>query len=282
MKRALTALVLGCVGSGVAAFAAGGQEPPARVTLTRLDCGATKEPRDVAIFSDTSAYEGVKKSLVASCYLIRHGDDLMLWDTGYPAATKTDPKSPIAMRSTVVEQLRALGVAPAQVARLGISHHHGDHIGQTRDFPGATLLIGQGDWAALTATPAATGFGAPDPVPVAHWISGGGKVEQVRGDLDVFGDGSVVMLDTPGHTPGHHSLLVKLKGRGPVLLTGDLAHFQENYDTGGLPSFNTNRADTIASLDRFKTMARNLKATVIIQHDPRDVAKLPPFPAAAD
>ncbi len=282
MKRALLALVCGCLGSGVAAFAAGGQEPPVRVTLARLDCGATKQPRDMAIFSDTRAYEGVTKPLVASCYLIRHGDELMLWDTGYPAATKTDPDSPMLMKATVVEQLRALNVAPAQVMRVGVSHHHGDHTGQARDFPGATLLIGQGDWAALTATPAAAGFGAPDPKPVAHWISGGGKVEQVRGDLDVFGDGSVVMLDTPGHTPGHHSLLVRLKGRGPVLLTGDLAHFQENYETDGVPSFNTNRADTLASLDRFKTMARNLKATVIIQHDPRDVAKLPAFPRAAE
>ncbi|WP_375427089.1 N-acyl homoserine lactonase family protein [uncultured Sphingomonas sp.] len=282
MKRALAALVLGCLGSGVAAFAAGGKDPPVRVTLTRLDCGATKQPRDIAIFSDTRAYEGVKKSLVASCYLIRHGDELMLWDTGYPVATKTDPQSPIALNATVVEQLRALNIIPAQVTRVGVSHHHGDHTGQARDFPGATLLIGRGDWAALTAAPASTGFGAPDPAPVAHWISGGGKVEQVRGDLDVFGDGSVVMLDMPGHTPGHHSLLVKLKAKGPILLTGDLAHFQENYDTGGVPGFNTDRADTIASLDRFKAMARNMKATVVIQHDPRDVGKLPAFPAAAD
>ena len=282
MKRALVALVFGCVGSGVAAFAAGAQETPARVTLTRLDCGASKEPRDVAAFSDTRAYDGVKKSLVASCYLIRHGDELMLWDAGYPATSKTDPKSPIAMKATLVEQLGALGVAPAKVTRVGASHYHGDHIGQARDFPGAMLLIGRDDWAALTDKPAAPGFGAPDPAPVAHWVSGGGKVEQVRGDLDVFGDGSVVMLDMPGHTPGHHSLLVRLKGRGPVLLTGDLAHFQENYDTAGVPAFNTDRADTLASLDRFKRMAANLKATVIIQHDPRDVTKLPTFPQAAE
>lgn len=282
MKQALFALVLGCLGSGVAAFAAGGQEVPVRVTLTRLDCGASKGPRDIAAFSDTRAYDGVKKPLVASCYLIRHGEELMLWDTGYPAATKTDPSSPLLMKATLVEQLRAVGVAPAQVTRVGASHYHGDHIGQARDFPDATLLIGRDDWAALTDKSAAPGFGAPDPAPVAHWISGGGKVEQVRGDLDVFGDGSVVMLDMPGHTPGHHSLMVRLKARGPVLLTGDLAHFQQNYNSNGVPAFNTDRADTLASLDRFKKMAANLKATVIIQHDPADIAKLPAFPQAAD
>ena len=100
-------------------------------------------------------------------------------------------------------------------------------------------------------------------------------------DKDVFGDGTVVMLNTPGHTPGHHSLLVKLKEKGHVLLPGDLAHFHENYDSDGVPTFNTDRAETLASLDRFKQIATNLKATVIIQHDARDVSKLPAFPAAA-
>jgi hypothetical protein len=74
---------------------------------------------------------------------------------------------------------------------------------------------------------------------------------------------------------------VKLKEMGNVLITGDLAHFRENYETNGIPSFNTDRAASLASLDRFKRIATNLKATVIIQHDERDVTKLPAFPAAA-
>jgi N-acyl homoserine lactone hydrolase len=97
----------------------------------------------------------------------------------------------------------------------------------------------------------------------------------------VFGDGTVVMLNTPGHRPGHHALLVKLKGMGNVVLSGDLAHFRENYDNDGVPNFNTNRAETIASVERAKQIAANTKATVIIQHDARDVSKLPVFPAAA-
>jgi glyoxylase-like metal-dependent hydrolase (beta-lactamase superfamily II) len=97
----------------------------------------------------------------------------------------------------------------------------------------------------------------------------------------VFGDGTVVMFRTPGHTPGHSSLLVKLKDKGPVILIGDLAHFHENYDSNGVPSFNYDRAATVASLERVKKMAGNLKATVIIQHDLRDIGKLPAFPAVA-
>jgi N-acyl homoserine lactone hydrolase len=91
----------------------------------------------------------------------------------------------------------------------------------------------------------------------------------------------VIMLYTPGHTPGHHSLLVKLPQKGAVLLSGDLAHFRENYETNGVPTFNTDRAQTLASLDRVKKIVAGNKATVIIQHDARDLDKLPVFPASA-
>jgi hypothetical protein len=75
-------------------------------------------------------------------------------------------------------------------------------------------------------------------------------------------------------------LLVKLAS-GNVLLTGDLYHFHEQVLIKGVPPFNTDRADTLASMDRFDRIAKNLKAKVIIQHEPADVAKLPRFPAAA-
>ena len=278
MKIILFAMALGS-GAVVAAQQATPAAPPPRVTLTRLDCGRSAEPRDIAGFSDTNAYDGIKMALVASCYLIRHSDEYMLWDTGYPVPPKDKPQPGFLMPLSVIEQLRVLGVDPARVTRVGVSHYHGDHIGQARDFPAATLVIGANDWVALTAAERAPGV---DPAPLAPWTTGGGKVEQVRGDKDVWGDGSVTLIDTPGHTPGHHSLLVRLKGKGPVLLTGDLAHFARNYAANGVPRFNTNRADTLASLDRFKQMAANLKATVVIQHDPADIAKLPPFPQAAD
>ena len=85
----------------------------------------------------------------------------------------------------------------------------------------------------------------------------------------------------PGHTPGHRSVMVKLSEKGSVILVGDAAHFRENYDTNGVPTFNVSRADTLASMDRIKKLASVHRATVIIQHDARDVGKLPAFPAAA-
>jgi len=265
--------------AGILATAAAVSQTPPELTLTRLDCAGGQAPADIARFSDTNAYEGKKQQLTASCYLVRHGDEYLMWDTGYPAAATAGaaPSGP-TVKVSLVDQLAQLKLKPEQIKFVGISHYHGDHIGQAASFPQATLLIGKGDWDALTATPPQ--FNA-NPAPVAHWVSGGGKVEPVPRDKDVFGDGSVMMLDTPGHTPGHHSLLVRLKEKGNVLLTGDLAHFRENYDGNGVPTFNTNRADTLASLDRFRKIATNLQATVVIQHDPRDVEKLPAFPAAA-
>ncbi len=272
MQRKLTMLALGICANALAAVPVLAETPD--VTLTRLDCGTPQPPTDVALrFTDTYAYNGVKIQFVYSCYLIKHGDDYMVWDTGHAMTT---PK--VAPKVSLVDLLAKVGVKPDNIKFVGISHYHDDHIGQVDSFPNATLLIGKNDWDVLT-DPAKANIAHP--VTFTPWIKGGGKVEPLPGDKDVFGDGTVVMLNTPGHTPGHHSLLVRLKGMGNVLLTGDLAHFHENYDSDGVPSFNVDRAATLASLDRFKKIAANLKATVIIQHDERDIGKLPAFPAAA-
>ena len=100
------------------------------------------------------------------------------------------------------------------------------------------------------------------------------------GDRDIFGDGKVVMLSTPGHTPGHHSLLVRLPS-GPVILSGDLWHFTEQVANDGVPPFNTDRAQTLASMDRIRKLARNIGARVVIQHERDDIGKLPTFPEPA-
>ncbi len=249
------------------------QTPPT-VTLTRLQCGSNAAPTDVGLrFSDTYSYTGLKVQLTFSCYLIKHGDDYMIWDTGNPVGSAAT-----APKTSLTELLAQLKVTPAQVKYVGISHYHGDHTGQARQFPQATLLIGKGDWDVITDPKPVTPM---DPAVFAPWTSGEGKVEPVVGDKDVFGDGSVVMLYTPGHTPGHHSLLVKLKETGNVIISGDLAHFHENYETNGVPTFNSDRSQSLASLDRIKKLATSLKATVIIQHDQRDVDKLPAFPTSA-
>jgi len=247
--------------------------------LTRLDCG-TVHVNQLNAFSDTMSYPQQSRDLTSSCYLIQIGQAYMLWDTGLPATAKdqpNDPSKPMSptLRKTIVEQLAELGIKPEQIGLIGISHYHFDHIGQAADFPKAKLIIGAGDLAVMRKSEAVG-------KPVANWLVEGAKVEGFDGDKDLFGDGSVTMLALPGHTPGHHGLLVKLPKTGAVLLSGDVAHFHENLDSDGVPAFNTDRADSLAAMDRFRKLARSLKAVAIIQHDPRDIAKLPAFPAGAE
>ncbi len=239
--------------------------------MKRIECGTPQPPVPVnPRFSDTFSYGDLKLQFVYSCYLIKHDDQYLLWDTGHAMTT---PK--VAPKVSIVDQLAQANVKPEQINFVGISHYHADHTGQVGSFPKATLLIGKGDWDAITAPKPAEGVNFK---PFENWISGGGTVEPVPLDKDVFGDGSVMMLYTPGHTPGHHSLLVKASS-GNFIITGDAVHFRENYETDGVPSFNYDRAKTVASIERLKKIAANLNATVVIQHDARDVDKVPAISA---
>lgn len=257
----------------------------ADVELWRLDCG-TVQVNDLNMFSDTRAYTGETRELTASCYLIRHGEDYLIWDTGLPADLKgaevneTDALSP-TLDATLEEQLAELDLTPADIGRIGISHYHFDHTGQAATFPEAELLIDTRDWDVLSAEPLPTfAEGFANPALVKPWQEGG-KLTTTTGDTDIFGDGSVTMLTMPGHTPGSTALLVQLADTGPVLLSGDVVHFEEQIDNEGVPTFNTDRSDTVSSIDRMTKLADNAGATLIIQHDPRDVEKLPAFPQSA-
>jgi glyoxylase-like metal-dependent hydrolase (beta-lactamase superfamily II) len=209
----------------------------------------------------------------------------MLWDTGLPDEDLGLPlQGPGSSKGetlarTLPDQLASIDVKPEQIAIIGISHYHLDHTGQAEHFPRARLIMGKADIAALRSP--TDRYAKLYAKPLQHWLDGGGELEEVDADRDVFNDKSVVMLSLPGHTPGHHGLLVKLAGKGYLLLSGDVAHFRENYDNNGVPTFNIDRAQSLASLDRFKGLAKNLRATVVIQHESGDIAKLPIFPASA-
>jgi N-acyl homoserine lactone hydrolase len=282
MPGRLILLVVGACANAWVVAPAWAQAAP-EITLTRLDCGTPRGAvADLGFnFSDTFGGNVPNIRLVFSCYLIKHGDDYMMWDTGWGMSA-----GPVAPKTSLVDLLAQVNVKPQQIKYVGISHYHGDHVGQVNSFPKATLLIGKGDWDVLTGPKLPPSIRRPpgdivSSEPLMNWISGDGTVEPVLLDKDVFGDGTVIMLNTPGHTPGHHVLLVKLPRTGNLLLSGDLAHFRENYDNNVVTGFNSSRADTLASIDRVKQIAANLKATVIVQHDPRDVDKLPAFPASA-
>jgi N-acyl homoserine lactone hydrolase len=237
-----------------------------KVQLWRIDCG-----------------DFGPKSLVNSCYLIHHDDKLMIWDAGFPGEWVGKPLSPETRSTTVptslVSQLARLGITPDRIDIVAISHLHWDHLGQSASFPKARLLIGKEDWEALTAPQPDSRL---EPDRLAPWIKGGAPMEAVPGDKDVFGDGTVMMVATPGHTLGHHALLVRLPHFGAVMLSGDLYHSSDQYRDKRVSKGNADQAKTAESMRRFDDLAAAEKATVIIQHESGDVTKLPLFPKAAE
>ena len=249
-------------------------------SVVRLDCGSAEFKDMNGFFSDRpGVYPPGGGKVTDSCYLIRHGDEVLLWDTGLSGALKggkADMGDMVAtLDSTIVEQLATLGIKPGDVDIVGISHHHDDHTGQLGDFPQARLIIGAGDFIKAQAKPPQGG----EPT-IAPWLKPDAKATKLTADLDIFGDGSVVAMHLPGHTPDHLALLVNLKS-GPILLSGDLYHSLDAREKRGVPPFNTSREQTLASMDAFEAKAKATGAKVVIQHEPRDIAKLPAFPKAA-
>lgn len=248
---------------------------PADLSLTRLDCGHAEFKDMNGFFSDRpGVYPPGPGKVTDSCYLIRHADHQMVWDTGFPASAKDKPMVQDGMVAgidrTLSEQLAELGIKPEDVDVLGISHMHGDHVGQAAQFTKAKLIVGKGDFEQSA--------GKDDPF--GNWRGQGKPVELLTADKDIFGDGSVVALHLPGHTPDHLALLVNLKS-GPVLLTGDLYHSTIAREKRAVPGFNTSKEQTLQSMDKFEALAKKTGAKVVIQHEPNDIGKLPAFPEAA-
>lgn len=258
------------------------QEAP-DLEMWQLDCG-TIELSDAGDFSDAHLYDGEERTLVVNCYLIRNADQYMLWDAGLSkdliGISYTEGAFTVSMKRSLVDQLAELTLSPEDINLAAVSHYHFDHTSQLADFPDATLLIGAADWDVVKAAQEPNQL--VDPRPFTPWLGEDtAPVTAIAQDHDVFGDGSVLIKATPGHTPGHASLLVRLPEKGDILLTGDLYHFEEQVTNRGVPQFNTNRADTLASMARFDAIAKSLDATVIIQHDSRHLDRLPTFPESA-
>lgn len=253
---------------------------PAAVRLYTLDCGRI-ENTNLTFFSDTGEHAGEHGTLVVPCYLIRDGDRWLLWDTGLGDTLATAPQAARedgerwTVTHTLVSQLAQLGLKPDDVTFVALSHLHADHAGNIGLFTHSTVLIGAPELAFVKGNP-------PGTDPRINASLAALKIKPLFIDEDVFGDGQVVSFATPGHTPGHRSLLVKLPKAGAVMLSGDLWHSRENYEKSLIPQFNTSRADTLASIDRFHRMAERLHARVVIQHAPEDFKAMPAFPAYLD
>ncbi len=218
--------------------------------------------------------EGKTMDFVDTCYLIKHVKGWFLWDTGIADSVAAmpnglvpaDPKAVTWRRpKTLQAQLEQLGLKPDDVRAMAVSHTHPDHIGNVELFPQAMLYVQKAeyDWPGADNAPR---FKPSHPV------------ELLTGDKDVFGDGSLTILSTPGHTPGHQSLLVKLPKTGAVLLSGDAVHFKDNWDNRRVPSMNVDKDQSAASMQKIADTLAKEKAQLWINHDKaqRDGQKMAP------
>ncbi len=218
--------------------------------------------------------EGKTMDFVDTCYLVEHAKGWFLWDTGVADSVAAmpnglvpaDPKAVTWRRpKTLAAQIEQLGLKPADIKAMAVSHTHPDHTGNVELFPQATLYVQKAeyDWPGANNAPR---FKPSHPV------------ELLAGDKDVFGDGSVTILSTPGHTPGHQSLLVKLPKTGAVVLSGDAVHFRDNWDNRRAPSMNIDKDQSAASMQKIADTLAKEKGQLWINHDKaqRDSQKMAP------
>lgn len=248
----------------------------AALTVNVLDCGKITIS-DLDAFSSAGDYAGQADEFTDTCYLVNHPNGRLLWDLGLPTQLVGQPPFTqqiftVSVEKSIKDQLSALGILPSEITYVSISHSHFDHVGQVDQVQGSTWLVNQKEYDAMFPPD-----GAPlaDPTLAPTYALFQPMERQIIGaEHDVFGDGSVVIFETSGHTPGHASLQLKMPETGPVLLTGDLYHRTESRALGRVPRFNYNEADTVAAFAAFEARAAELGAKVIIQHEPADIAPL--------
>ncbi len=253
--------------------------------LYRLDCGHS-------LANDESVWtpgQNVGRSIEFSstCWLIKHRHDWLLWDTGVPESTLNDPRGWSTLPKLIVyhldrsltDQFAEIGLKPGDIGRVAISHTHGDHIGNMGLFPNATIVMQRAEYNWIHS-PDGPNDNVNQLMALARKLLGTPKnLQLVDGDTDIFGDGSVTLVSTPGHTPGHQSLLVHLKKSGFIILSGDVVHLEGNFEKNIVPSLNTDKAQSLASMERVRQLMATYKAALFINHDKSQTDTLKLVPA---
>ena len=256
--------------------------------LYRLDGGRS-------LANDESVWtpgENVGRSIQFSstCWLIQRGNQWLLWDTGVPESALNDPKGWSTLPKLIVyhldrtltDQLAMIGLKTTDIIYVAVSHTHGDHIGNVRLFPDSTVLIQRAEYTWISS-PDGPNDNVNQLKALARQLLGTPEhLKLLDGDTDVFGDGSITLVSTPGHTPGSQSLMVRLKKSGFIILSGDVVHLEENFEKDTVPSLNTDKDASIASMERIKRMIATYKAKLFINHDKTESDALKLIPAFYD
>ena len=251
------------------------------VKLYIFDCGTLKSGNP-----DVLLARGVTTTdMSVTAYLVVHPRGTLLWDTGVIPDDLIKPEGTTEARATVHKtvrsQLAEIGYKPSDITYLALSHNHYDHSANANSFAGSTWLVQKAERAAMFPdTP------PQNPSNAASRFSAlkNSKSVLLDGDHDVFGDGSVMIVATPGHTPGHQSLLVNLRNTGPVVLSGDLYHYPAERTLKDFTPFAAlgNAEIEVASKAKMEALLKEKKATLWIQHDILAYAELKKSPAFYD
>ncbi|TMM30331.1 N-acyl homoserine lactonase family protein [Polaribacter aestuariivivens] len=229
--------------------------------------------KKLEVFSQDTTYTGQQKQFTDAYYVIEHPKGNLMWDAGLPEQlVMPEPYDEpsgvyrIQRPDSLVNQLKSIGFKIEDFKYFAMSHSHFDHTGHANYMKDATLLIQENEFNANLSDTLQQKNTA---------LSVLKNIKKINGDYDVFGDGTVVIKYMPGHTIGHQVLYVEVaNSEKPILLTGDLYHFEENRTNKGVPSFNYDVAQTLESMNKFEAFAKEKNAEVIIQHSPKDYQKL--------
>ena len=275
-----TNLVL-CVAALALAGCAGTAGKPASVErMYVIPCGEN-HTNDVSRWTP-GVNVGQPGQFANHCYLIRHAKGLMLWDSGNPdrlAALPNGLANPAGtitayMKKPLADSLKEIGVAPAEIQHFAMSHSHGDHSGNANLFGASTIYMQEVEYnAVFGAEPQKFGF-----LPANFEKLRGSKFVKLKGDHDVFGDGSVLIKSAPGHTPGHQVLLVRLPEHGPVVLSGDMVHLVYSWLNDVVPGFNFDRPQSLRTIETMKEFVERNKAELWVNHDPEQHKSIPKAP----
>ena len=267
----------------------------AAAPLAQAPPASVKSPR-IYVFDngtlsglDPKQYFGFERSelkavdFTAQSYLVVHPKGTLMWDAGVIADSQFKGSEPVkegisTATKPLLPQLAAAGYKPSDITYFAMSHYHSDHTANANAFAGSTWIVQKAERDAMFAGPPAQIM-----APATFSALKDAKTKLLENeDFDVFGDGSVVVMTTPGHTPGHQVLFVKTATRGPIVLAGDLYHYPEERTTGKTPSFEFNAAQSKVSRNRIEIFLKQTGAQLWIEHDIATHANLPKAPKYVD
>ena len=243
--------------------------------------GGTVIVNTLGLFAQDSTYKGQSKEFADAFYVIQHPKGNLMWDAGLPESlvglpepyTSPDGAFTVSRKDSVLNQLKEIGMTPEDFQYISLSHTHFDHSGHANTFKDATWLVQKDEYDFVT------GKEVKEKNPeMYNAIRDLKQIKKIKGDFDVFGDGTVVLKYMPGHTPGHQVLFLDLKEHGPLLLSGDLYHFYENREYKRIPIYNYDVVQTGKSMKEFEAFAREKGAKVYLQHQKEDFKKMPKAP----